>query len=294
MRPNKYYSLEQHDKKAELVIYGDITSWPWMESDVSAYNLSKQLKELDADEITVRINSYGGEVAEGLAIYNALMNSRAKVTTVCDGFACSIASVIFMAGTERVMNDASMLMIHNAWMSASGNAAELRKAAADVEKITEASIKAYMSRVSIKEEELRALMDAESFLDSDEAVSKGFATRKVEAKAENPSQNARRKVFQMLKNPYLQLDEEEEDPGNPAEDPETGSDGTNGTDGNSDTEEDQNGPETDSDEPESTDGATDEDDSTENGENTGETDDSSDENEENAQQMAFFKAILNM
>ena len=95
----KYYSLEAKENgPAELYIFGDITSWPWLESDVSAISIVKELQSLEADAINVHINSYGGEVAEGLAIYNTLKNSEMKVTTICDGFACSAASVIFMAG----------------------------------------------------------------------------------------------------------------------------------------------------------------------------------------------------
>ena len=137
----RYYSLVQDGATADVDIYGDITSYPWSESDVSAYGLSKQLAELEGVEtINVNINSYGGEVAEGLAIYNALKRHKARVVTRCDGFACSIASVIFAAGDERVMHDASLLMIHNAWTSVWGaNAAELRKQADDLDTITQAS-----------------------------------------------------------------------------------------------------------------------------------------------------------
>lgn len=173
----KYYNLETEGTKAALYIYGDITSWPWLESDVSSYNLSKQLEQLgDVDEIDVYINSYGGEVAEGLAIYNALKRHKAKVTTYCDGFACSIASVIFMAGDVRVMSTASLLMIHNAWTYASGNANELRKQADDLDTITQASINAYMEKVNISEEELKELLDEEKWLLPQEALEKGFAT----------------------------------------------------------------------------------------------------------------------
>lgn len=173
----KYYNLETEGTKAALYIYGDITSWPWMESDASSYNLSKQLEQLgDVDEIDVYINSYGGEVAEGLAIYNALKRHKAKVTTYCDGFACSIASVIFMAGDVRVMSTASLLMIHNAWTYTSGNANELRKQADDLDTITQASINAYMEKVNISEEELKELLDEEKWLLPQEALEKGFAT----------------------------------------------------------------------------------------------------------------------
>ena len=173
----KYYNLKTEGTKAALYIYGDITSWPWLESDVSSYNLSKQLEQLgDVDEIDVYINSYGGEVAEGLAIYNALKRHKAKVTTWCDGFACSIASVIFMAGDTRIMSNASLLMIHNAWTQVSGNANELRKQADDLDTITQASINAYMEKVNISEEELKELLDEEKWLSPQEALGKGFAT----------------------------------------------------------------------------------------------------------------------
>ncbi len=141
MDAKKYYSLESKNDVADLYIFGDITSWPWLESDVSASGIVNELQSLDAKEINVHINSYGGEVAEGLAIYNTLKNSDMKVTTICDGFACSAASVIFMAGDERIINEASLLMIHNAWTYANGNATELRKAAEDLDKITQAFLR---------------------------------------------------------------------------------------------------------------------------------------------------------
>ena len=173
----KYYNLETEGTKAALYIYGDITSLPRLESDVSSYNLSKQLEQLgDVDEIDVYINSYGGDVAEGLVIYSALKRHKAKVTTYCDGFACSIASVIFMAGDIRVMSTASLLMIHNAWTYTSGNANELRKQADDLDTITQATINAYMEKVNISEEELKELLDEEKWLLPQEALEKGFAT----------------------------------------------------------------------------------------------------------------------
>lgn len=145
----QYYSLQKSDNEANIVIYGNISSWSWNERNTSAYNLSKQLEDLDVDFINIYINSYGGEVAEGLAIYNTLKRHKATVRTYCDGFACSIASVIFMAGDERIMSNASLLMIHNAWTNISGNANELRKQADDLEKITQASINVYLQDVNI-------------------------------------------------------------------------------------------------------------------------------------------------
>lgn len=197
---NKYYSLVTNEQTATLNIYGDITSFPWFEGDVSLNNLSKQLDEMgDVSEINVYINSYGGEVAEGLAIYNALKRHKAKVTTYCDGFACSIASVIFMAGDERVMNESSLLMIHNAWTLAEGNAQELRKQADDLEKITQASVEAYKSHSSLSEEDIKALMDAESWILPSEAIEYGFATKIQKTENSKASQNSMFKLFEMVK-----------------------------------------------------------------------------------------------
>lgn len=216
----KYYSLEKFDETATLTIYGEITSYPWFEGDVSSANLSKQLAALgDVKQIDVYINSYGGEVAEGLAIYNALKRHKAKIRTICDGFACSIASVIFMAGDERVMNEASLLMIHNAWTFAEGNAEALRKQADDLEKITQASVEAYKAHSSLTEDEIRALMDAESWILPDEAISYGFATSVEKTEKAKTNQNAWKQLFDIVKK-FRASAEGEENPGDDNDDDE--------------------------------------------------------------------------
>lgn len=208
----KYYSLEKDGMTADLYIFGDITSWPWDEKDKDAYSIVKELKKLEVDSINVHINSYGGEVAEGLAIYNTLKNSNFKVTTYCDGFACSAASVIFMAGDERIMNEASLLMIHNAWSWACGNANDFRKCAEDLEKITQASINAYMSKVKISEEEVKKLMDEETWITADEAVNYGFATKTEEQDDDTIKQSAMKSIVQKIVGSHqekkIYLDEE--------------------------------------------------------------------------------------
>lgn len=223
----RYFSLSKDGRKARLDIYGNITSCPWMEGDMSAKILSTQLDELgDVDEIEVHINSYGGEVAEGLAIYNALRGHTARVKTVCDGLACSIASVIFMAGDERVMRKASLLMIHNAWAYGEGNAAELRKQADDLDAITEASKVAYLSRISIDAEELTALMDAETWIAPERAVEMGFATAVDEFDdAPGPSQCALRALVALA----AAKEADPEDPEDP-DDPEAADDTGGGED----------------------------------------------------------------
>lgn len=224
-----YFSLAKEGDVASVNIYGDICHYAWEEfGEVSACNLSKQLEAMgDVKQINVFINSYGGEVAEGLAIYNALKRHKAKVTTYCDGFACSIASVIFMAGDERVMSEASMLMIHNAWTFASGNAAELRKQADDLEKITQASVEAYKAHSSLSEEEIKNLMDNETWILPEEAFLYGFATKIDKTEKEKASQNAFMKLFDIIKayqaeEPEAEDDEETDEP----EEPETEEPGT--------------------------------------------------------------------
>lgn len=172
----KYYALETAENEADITIFGDITPWPWLESDVSSYNLSRQISGLDVDTINVHLSSYGGEVAEGLAIYNSLKQHKAKIRTYCDGFACSIASVIFMAGDERIMSNASLLMVHNPWTYTEGNAQELRKIADDLDKMSQASVNAYLEHVNLKEEEVKQLLDDETWLTPQEALDYGFAT----------------------------------------------------------------------------------------------------------------------
>lgn len=292
----KFYALAKAENEATLNIYGDITSIKWFENDVSADSLVKQLDELtDVEKINVYINSYGGEVAEGLAIYNALRRHKAKIVTHCEGFACSIASVIFMAGDERIMSDSSLLMIHNAWTYASGNAEELRKQADDLEKITSASVTAYKAHSNLSEEEIKALMNAESWILPSEALEYGFATAIIETETAAASQNAKMRLLDIVKayraKAEKSADETDETDNDEPNDPETD-------------------PETDKEKPEESDNVEDEEEETdENGENSpenapktddkdeGEETDGDEENAENKGKKAaeklcgFFNAI---
>lgn len=278
-----YFSLAKEGDVASLNIYGDICHYAWETfGEVSAVNLSKQLEEMgDVKQINVYINSYGGEVAEGLAIYNALKRHKAKVTTYCDGFACSIASVVFMAGDERVMNEASMLMIHNAWTWASGNAEQLRKQADDLEKITQASVEAYKAHSSLSEEEIKALMDAETWILPEEALSYGFATKIEKTEKEKANQNALVKLFEIIK-AYQ------------AEEPEKADD-DEGTEGENEPEKDEPETDTGAEEPEKDNPEEPEEPDTDD-EPEKDTDGEENKPEEEALQKmeGFFNAILNL
>lgn len=209
----QYYSMEKVGNEANINIYGDITSWAWEElGEVSAVTLSKQLAEIgDVSKINVYINSYGGEVAEGLAIYNALKRHSAKVVTYCDGFAASIASVIFMAGDERIMNDSSLLMIHNAWSYGVGNAEQLRKQAEDLDKITQASVIAYKAHSSLSEDEIKNLMDNETWILPEEALEYGFATSIEKTEKKAASQSAKKQLLEIVKKHRQETEEQDEE-----------------------------------------------------------------------------------
>lgn len=194
----KYYALERTGKKAELYIFGIISSYPWREKDKDAYGIVKELQDVEADEIHVYINSSGGSVAEGLAIYNVLKSHPATVYTYNSSFACSAASVIFMAGDKRIAFMSSVFMFHHAWSSAQGNAAEFRKQAETLDTITQASIKAYQEKISISEEELMYLMDNEIWVSSEKAVEYGFATEIFEERNEGANQSVMPAICEKL------------------------------------------------------------------------------------------------
>jgi ATP-dependent Clp protease protease subunit len=285
MKRKGVYSLEKEGKTAELHIYGEIYN-----DDVSAKNIVQEIKAMkDVSIINVYICSYGGEVAQGAAIYNALRRHKAKVKTYCDGMACSIASVIFMAGDERIMyDDGSLLMIHNAWSMGMGNANDFRKQADDLDKINQIAIEAYKAHSSLEEDEIKKLMDAETWILPKEAIEYGFATsiEKMED-TEKASQSAKLQIFNLVKAHQETTDEEEnnEDDVDDVDDVEEPQEPT--------TEEPTEEPETDedtSDDTEETDGdVTIEDES--------ETEDNSDDDtDETAQEKmcSFFNAILKM
>ena len=123
---------------------------------------------------------------EGTAIYNQLRRCPAHKTVYLDGFACSIASVIAMAGDEVVMPKNTLMMIHNMWMGAVGNAAELRKAADDLETINAAGRGAYLAKAGEKltEEKLTELMEAETWLTAEQCIALGLADRYADADAD--------------------------------------------------------------------------------------------------------------
>lgn len=252
MRRQKFYQIAVNSDKrvADIIIYGDIASFAtdltrWYGDDeniaeVASRQIIKEINDLDVDTINIYINSYGGEVAEALAIYSALKRHSASVHTFCDGFACSAATIIFCAGDVRTMGSIALMMIHNC-MSYLGyaNSNEMRKAAEDNDKINQSSIEAYKLVSNLSEEEIRQMMDNATWLTAQECLKYGFATEVAdleeddaevqqsafhlirEAVLKNQGQTDLSPIMQRLEaiEKALQKDDEE-DPDEDEEDPE--------------------------------------------------------------------------
>jgi ATP-dependent Clp protease, protease subunit len=167
-----WYSIKAKadQKTAEISIYDEIGYW-----GVTAKQFIGDLKAVDATTIKLAINSPGGAVFDALAIYNALRQHPAAVEVTIMGVAASAASVIAMAGDTIVMPENAFMMIHNPLNMAYGNADDLREMADVLDKIGASLIGIYAKRTGLPDDEIKALLDAETWLNAEEAVTKGFA-----------------------------------------------------------------------------------------------------------------------
>lgn len=161
----------KNDGTAEVSIFDEIGMW-----GVTAKNFIADLKAHAGKAITVSINSPGGSVFDALAIYNALRAHGSEITVKVMGVAASAASLIAMAGDKIIMPENTFMMVHNPLVGTYGNADELRGMADVLDKIGASLIATYVSRTGLSEDEVKALLDAESWLNAEDAVSKGFAT----------------------------------------------------------------------------------------------------------------------
>ena len=153
----------------ELLMYGTV-GW-----EITAAETIAKLADMTGD-VTVRINSYGGDSFEGVAVKNALRAHAGQVTAIVDGVAASAASVIAVCGADRVvMRPGAELMIHDAWTFADGNAADLTKVAADLERTSQAMAEMYAEKAGGDAEQWRDMMRAETWFSAQEAVDAGLA-----------------------------------------------------------------------------------------------------------------------
>lgn len=176
-----WYSIEakaETPDHAEVMIYDEIGMF-----GVGAKAFVADLKAVKAKTITLRMNSPGGDVFDGVAIAQAIKEHPATVTVQVDGLAASIASIIAMAGDEVTMAKGAFLMIHNPWMLAIGDAADMRHAADTLDKVQESLIRTYADETKNTQRQVREWMDAETWFTADEAVEHGFADRIVDTNA---------------------------------------------------------------------------------------------------------------
>lgn len=184
--PKMKYRFNQlaDTNKHQLYIYDDVTSygsfnwntWELEESETSANYFREQLNEIpDTDEIELYINSYGGSVKEGVAIYNMLKRKPCQKTCYIDGFAYSVASVICLSCDKIIMGLGTSIMIHDMWIRCEGNAKELRKQADDLDVLMESNRQIYLARAkNLTEEELIEMMDKETILTPEQCLEYGF------------------------------------------------------------------------------------------------------------------------
>ena len=160
---DKFWKWAKAEASNELIINGTIASESWLEDDVTPKLFKEELAAHTGD-ITVRINSPGGDVFAGVSIYNMLREYNGRVVVKVDGLAASIASLIAMAGDEIVMLPGAMMMVHKPWTIAAGNADELGRAVEMLEKTCESMIPVYASRTGLSEEKIEELLAAETWM----------------------------------------------------------------------------------------------------------------------------------
>ncbi|AXO94292.1 Clp protease ClpP [Bacillus anthracis] len=187
-KQNKFFQMKAsaNGKSADVFIYGEITKYAWEEyGEVSSITFKNELDELGdgIETINLYINSPGGSVFETMAIIAMLQRHPAKVISYIDGIGASCASVLPMISDKIIMYANSMLMVHNAWTYASGNAEQLRKAADDIERINQSMVQHYLTRAGDKldADVLKQLLDAETWLSAEEAIEYGLCDEIIPA-----------------------------------------------------------------------------------------------------------------
>lgn len=192
---------EPQQSSAALYIFGDIVNDQWFEEETSPTSFRKEIEALAAqgvNEINVHVDSYGGSVSAAWAIYNVLKDFPGTVNSFADGFVASAAVYPFLAGKRRAANSMSAFFLHQAWISAAGNADELRKTADMIEKFNGIGLEAFAD-AGIDKERVLQLEKAETWLSAAEAYDLGLATEIIDRKDETPAQQSvRMKIVQAL------------------------------------------------------------------------------------------------
>lgn len=186
MKTKKFWSWKNQGETAERTLFlnGTIAEESWFDDDVTPQLFKAELMSGSGD-ITVWINSPGGDCVAAAQIYNMLMDYKGNVTVKIDGIAASAASVIAMAGTKVCVSPVSMMMIHNPATIAFGDTAEMQKAIAMLDEVKESIINAYEIKTGLSRAKLSHLMDAETWMDAHSAVEMGFADEVMKRSTED-------------------------------------------------------------------------------------------------------------
>lgn len=168
-RPEWYKIEASANDQAEILVY-DVIGWPYND----AGDLVRYVNSLGDKDILVRLNTPGGDVFDGMAIFNALANHKGKVTIRIEALAASMGSVLAMAGKEIQAYSNTMMMIHDPWIYTAGNQYELREMADLLEKISGNMLDVYAGRSKIGKREMKEIMKAETWYTAKEAKEKGF------------------------------------------------------------------------------------------------------------------------
>lgn len=170
----------------EITIFGDIGNFWW--DSISAKDVRAVLNEDDEADIIVNLNSPGGDVFEGIAIYNSLKNHKGYVTINVVGWAASAASIIAMAGDKINMQTGAMMMIHEAWTFAMGSKREIGSTLNALETIDSSLADIYMMRFKGERSEVEAFIENETWFTAAETIAVGFADGEVEAEEDDPEE----------------------------------------------------------------------------------------------------------
>jgi len=166
----KWYNIQNKaGETADIYIFDEIGTY-----GVTAQDFISEIKGLKDMPINLRINSLGGDVFDGMAMYNVIKRREAKTTVYIEGIAASIATIIALGADEVIMAENSLFMIHNAWGGTSGEAKDMRKTAETLDKITSELTDIYVKKTGLSYDTLAEMMDEESWLNADEAFALGF------------------------------------------------------------------------------------------------------------------------
>ena len=168
---NKWYNIQGKatDAVAEVYIFNEIGAY-----GITAQDFISEMKEYKDTPVNLRINCIGGDVFDGMAMYNIIKKREAKTTAYIEGIAASMGSVIALAADEVVMAENSLFMIHNAWGGAMGEAEDMRKTASVLEKISGEIASIYKRKTRLSLDRITDMMDEETWLNAEEAYELGF------------------------------------------------------------------------------------------------------------------------